>query len=249
MTLFDYYLQYMSELCEGRRSVPAGMTLTSADPVQRALELQQQAGDMAAFVRLCAAQDGTVIPQAVFDSFDPARLFVPDDPPADKPAGDETPPADDAPDPDAGKHAFEVLCDCVALDNGLVTYLIDVLKRDDRAGFYKLSQVTTHLDLDPQEFLYWLGHREDYAAEEERVCAVVMDQCLQRLLGNGQTELAAALLSGDEATFVRFRCDAPELMHLPQATFEWYCRNYLDRDYPLRAMMKWNGVVFPENKE
>ena len=38
-------------------------------------------------------------------------------------------------------------------------------------------------------------------------------------------------------------------MHLPQATFEWYCRNYLDRDYPLRAMMKWNGVVFPENKE
>ena len=34
-----------------------------------------------------------------------------------------------APDPDAGKHAFEVFCDCIALDEQLVAYLIDVLKR------------------------------------------------------------------------------------------------------------------------
>ena len=54
-----------------------------------------------------------------------------------------------APDPDAGKHAFEVFCDCLMLDENLIAYLIDVLKANDRAGFYKLSQVTTHLDLDP----------------------------------------------------------------------------------------------------
>lgn len=59
-----------------------------------------------------------------------------------------------APDPDAGKYAFEVFCDCIALDEQLVAYLIDVLKRQDRTAFYKLSQVTTHLDLDPREFLY-----------------------------------------------------------------------------------------------
>ena len=47
------------------------------------------------------------------------------------------------PDPDAGKHAFEVFCDCIALDEQLVAYLIDVLKRQDRTAFYKLSQVTT----------------------------------------------------------------------------------------------------------
>ena len=76
---------------------------------------------------------------------------------------------------DAGKHAFEVFCDCIALDEQLVAYLIDVLKRQDRTAFYKLSQVTTHLDLDPREFLYWLSHREDYGSTDERACALIMD--------------------------------------------------------------------------
>lgn len=34
--------------------------------------------------------------------------------------------------------------------------------------FFKLSQITTKLDLDPEEFLYWLGRRETYADEEEQ---------------------------------------------------------------------------------
>ena len=59
----------------------------------------------------------------------------------------------------------------------------------------------------------------------------------------------AALLSGDRITFDRFRCDAPELVHLPQATYDWFSRHYLDRDYPIRALMKWNGVTFPENRQ
>ena len=73
----------------------------------------------------------------------------------------QTPAAPPEPDADAGKHAFEVFLDCIAMDDGLVQYLIDVLKRMDRKEFFKLSQITTKLDLDPEEFLYWLSHRED----------------------------------------------------------------------------------------
>ena len=68
-------------------------------------------------------------------------------------------------------------------------------------------------------------------------------------MNEGKLELAAALLSCDRITFDRFRCDAPELVHLPQATYDWFSRHYLDRDYPIRALMKWNGVTFPENRQ
>lgn len=109
-----------------------------------------------------------------------------------------------APDPDAGKHAFEVFCDCIALDEQLVAYLIDVLKRQDRTAFYKLSQVTTHLDLDPREFLYWLSHREDYGSTDERACALIMDACFTRLYEEQQGELLGALLSGRPADLRAF---------------------------------------------
>ena len=165
-----------------------------------------------------------------------------EEPPA--PAGEADEPA---PDPDAGKHAFEVFCDCLMLDENLIAYLIDVLKANDRAGFYKLSQVTTHLDLDPDEFLYWLAHREDYAeTDEERACAVILDACLNRLRAEGQMDVAAALLSGDRMTFDALRCEAPELRQLPVATYVWFEKNYLDRDYPLRFVLKCNGVQFPD---
>ena len=150
------------------------------------------------------------------------------------------------PDPDADKHAFEVFLDCIAMDDGLVQYLIDVLKRMDRKEFFKLSQITTKLDLDPEEFLYWLGHREVYAGEEECACAAIMDAALLRLANEGRLDVAAALLSGDQKTFETFRCEAPELVHLPAATFAWYEKNYLDRDYPIRLIMRLNGVKFPE---
>lgn len=150
------------------------------------------------------------------------------------------------PDPDAGKHAFEVFCDCIELDEQLTAYLIDVLKRKDALAFFKLSQVTTKLDLNPDEFLYWLAHREDYGTEDEHACAAIMDACLARLYEEKQGELLAALLSGDQTTFELFRTEAPELQHLPAATFEWYSKNYLDRDYPLRFILMCNGVEFPD---
>lgn len=256
MTLFDHYLEYMTQLLEGRRSPPEGITLPEGDVTEKAASLSRQLQQMGAtaFVRACAHQDGVTLPEEIYRQADDTTSLqqllqsavqlapIQEASPAEEPS--ET-----APDPDAGKHAFEVFLDCVAMDDGLVQYLIDVLKRRDWKEFYKLSQITTRMDLDPEEFLYWLGHREDYADDEERSCAVIMDGCLERLMNEGKLELAAALLSGDRITFDRFRCDAPELVHLPQATYDWFSRHYLDRDYPIRALMKCNGVTFPENRQ
>ena len=58
MTLFDYYLQYMTEVWEGKRPAPEGITLPEdGDESTRiqALGQQLQAMGMAAFVRACAA--------------------------------------------------------------------------------------------------------------------------------------------------------------------------------------------------
>ncbi len=250
MELFDYYLRYMTELLEGKRPAPAGINLTVEDEEGRTRQITEQLAAMGAadFVRACAAQDGETLPEELFSGDNGMagfQAFL-------KSAQQEEPPqpeASDEPDPDAGKHAFEVFLDCVAMDDGLVQYLIDVLKRRDWKEFYKLSQITTRMDLDPEEFLYWLGHREDYADDEERSCAVIMDSCLERLMNEGKLELAAALLSGDQTTFDRFRCDAPELVHLPQATYDWFSHHYLDRDYPIRVLMKWNGVTFPKERQ
>ena len=163
MSLIPYYLQYLSEICEGTRQAPEGLALSEQDDLKKALQLQAGIAEMGipAFVRACAAQDGTVLPEELFvtESSDLGGLqfFL---------QGAETPEAAPerpaTPDPDANKHAFEVFLDCIAMDDGLVQYLIDVLKRMDRAEFFKLSQITTKLDLDPEEFLYWLGRREPF---------------------------------------------------------------------------------------
>jgi predicted RNase H-like HicB family nuclease len=210
----------MMEIMSGERTPPEGMVVTATDEEERAKQIGEQAAAMGveAFVRACEAQDGVV--------------------------ADEEDSEESVPDPDKGKHAFEVFLDCLALDDNLIVYLIEVLKNRDWAEFNKLSRITTNMDLDPEEFLYWLAHREDYAEAEEQMCAQIMDRCLERLMVEGQTETVAALISGDETTFNAFRCEAPELVHLPDATFEWYARNYLDRDYPIRALMRWNGVDF-----
>lgn len=247
MTLFDYYLQYMTQVWEGKRPAPEGITLPEDGDENiriQALGQQLQTMGMASFVRACAAQDGTVLPEELFsEHIDPNGLeFFLRDPDAPEPAPER--PA--TPDPDANKHAFEVFLDCIAMDDGLVQYLIDVLKRMDRAEFFKLSQITTKLDLDPEEFLYWLAHRQDYAGEEERACAAVMDHALLRLAEEGRLDVVAALLSGDRKTFETFRCEAPELVHLPAATYDWYAQHYLDRDYPIRLIMRLNGVKFPD---
>lgn len=249
MTLFDYYLQYMTELWEGKRPAPEGITLPEGGDESariQALGQQLQAMGMAHFVRACAAQDGTELPEELFTESGDLGGFQAFLQNVDAAPDEPSPQPDDQPDRDADKHAFEVFLDCIAMDDGLVQYLIDVLKRMDRKEFFKLSQITTKLDLDPEEFLYWLGHREDYAGEEERACAALMDAVLLRLAEEKRLDVLAALLSGDQKTFEALRCEAPELLHIPAATFEWYETHYLDRDYPIRLIMRLNGVQFPE---
>ncbi len=249
MTLFDYYLQYMTELWEGKRPAPEGVTLPEGGDESariQALGQQLQTMGMADFVRACAAQDGTELPEDLFTESGDLGGFQAFLQNVDAAPDEPAPQPDDQPDRDADKHAFEVFLDCIAMDDGLVQYLIDVLKRMDRKEFFKLSQITTKLDLDPEEFLYWLGHREDYAGEEERACAALMDAVLLRLAEEKRLDVLAALLSGDQKTFEALRCEAPELIHIPAATFEWYETHYLDRDYPIRLIMRLNGVQFPE---
>ena len=249
MTLFDYYLQYMTELWEGKRPAPEGITLPAGGDESariQALGQQLQTMGMAHFVRACAAQDGTELPEELFTESGDLGGFEAFLQNVDAAPDEPAPQPDDQPDRDADKHAFEVFLDCIAMDDGLVQYLIDVLKRMNRKEFFKLSQITTKLDLDPEEFLYWLGHREDYAGEEERACAALMDAVLLRLAQENRLDVLAALLSGDQKTFEALRCEAPELIHIPAATFEWYETHYLDRDYPIRLIMRLNGVQFPE---
>ena len=249
MTLFDYYLQYMTELWEGKRPAPEGITLPEGGDESariQALGQQLQTMGMASFVRACAAQDGTELPEKLFKESGDLGGFEAFLRNVDDGAGAPEPEIAPEPDRDADKHAFEVLLDCIAMDDGLVQYLIDVLKRMDRKEFFKLSQITTKLALDPDEFLYWLAHRQDYAGEEEQGCAALMDAALLRLAEEGRLDVVAALLSGDRKTFEALRCEAPELVHVPAATFEWYEKNYLDRDYPIRIIMRLNGVQFPD---
>ena len=170
MELCERYLHYMSALCEGAMPAPPELALTADTTEERAAQLQSALKSMSVpdFVRLCAKSAGDELDEAIFDHFseeDFSRALLQMFTAAAEPGEvEEQPPAaETTPDPDAGKHAFEVFCDCVELDEQLVAYLIDILKCGDKAAFYKLSQVTTQLDLDPREFLYWLAHREDYA--------------------------------------------------------------------------------------
>lgn len=122
MTLFDYYLQYMTQVWEGKRPAPEGITLPEdGDEAARiqALGRQLQAMGMADFVRACAAQDGTVLPEELFvtESSDLGGFQVflqgtetPEAAP-ETPTAPEAPAQPPEPDPDAGKHAFEVFLD------------------------------------------------------------------------------------------------------------------------------------------
>ena len=214
MTLFDHYLEYMTQLLEGRRSPPEGITLPEGDVTEKAASLSRQLQQMgtAAFVRACAHQDGVTLPEEIYRQADDTTslqqlLQSAVQPAPIQEASPAEEPSETAPDPDAGKHAFEVFLDCVALDDGLVQYLMEVLQKRDWKEFYKLSQITTKLGfLDPDGICSdWLGNKELYAGEEERSCAVIMDACLERLRQEGQLELMAALLSGDRRTFELFR--------------------------------------------
>lgn len=234
MTFWEYYLRYTGEILDGSRPGPEGIVLTETEETARAVELfrQIEAMGIQTFVRACADLDGEAIPQEVYDAFRPEEL-------------QELLSALPRENAETGRSAYEVLLDCCCLDERLVAYLIQVLKDGDELGFFRLAQITARTEIRPGPFLAWIATLEERAPEEERACAILMDACFDRLLSEGKGEVAAALLSGDQQTFELFRCEAPELRSVPAATFDWYARNYLDRSYPVRVLLRANGVALP----
>ena len=68
MTLFDHYLEYMTQLMEGRRTPPEGITLPEGDMTEKVASLSRQLQQVgtAAFVRACARQDGVTLPEGIY---------------------------------------------------------------------------------------------------------------------------------------------------------------------------------------
>lgn len=252
MTLIEHYLRNLQEIADGTRQPPRGIILTQTEPLKRATQLQEQIQliGIPEFVRRCAQQDGTTLPDELYASFKPEDLLATlsaltsqSEAESEEPVDESAPPKID--EPDGPRSAYEVLLDCCCLDEKLLYYLIDILKRKSEEEFQKLSLVTARKAFTQFDFLYWFGTKHLRADEEEMICVTIMDACFDRLASIGETELIAALISGDRTTFELFRCEAPELKQLPIATFEWFERNYLTKFYPLRYMMKFNGISFP----
>ena len=248
MSLIPYYLQFISEICEGSRPLPEGFALTETDDLKKAVELQTQIQSVGIpeFVRRCAAQTGENIPQADYDTFDPNDLN----------AAIAQLAAERAPEPEASaepaepvktetRDIFEVFLDSVCLKDEIFRYLIDILRRGADGEFRTLSRAAARTELSMEDFLAWLGNRELLGSTDEQACVRIMDGVLDRLVREKQIELAAALATGDRKTFEIFRTEAPELVHLPDATFEWFEKYYLDGYYPIRVILRTNGVVFP----
>jgi hypothetical protein len=261
MTVIERYFLYMQQLNEGTRPLPPGFLLTQTQELAKAGELQQQVMEMGipAFVRLCAEQDGEVLDSEELAAFRQEDLVealqamlasgeeAPAHEPEEAPEDDATPPQ--ISEPDGPRSVYEVLIDCCSLDEKLMYYLIDVLKRKSEEEFQKLALVTTRKAFTQGDFLYWFATKGERSSREEWICSTIMDACFDRLARDGQTELIAALISGDRTTFELFRCEAPELVHLPEATYEWYETYYLQGLYPLRYMLKFNGVEFPTTEK
>ena len=230
MTLLERYLNYLSQICEGSRTPPEGISLTRTGDMEKAIELQQQIAGLGIpeFVRRCAAQDGEEIPAQELESFDASQMLsaLTQMDAGEAPAEEEAQPE---PVKTEIRDIYEVCLDSVCLEDNLLSYLMDILKRGAKDEFQTLSHAAARTLLDMDEFLLWLGNKEAFAGPDERACAAIMDGCLNRLMQEGQRELAAALLSGDATTFKVFRTQAPELVHVPAATYEGYGQNCLDR--------------------
>ena len=168
MSLIPYYLQDLSEICEGTRQAPEGLALSEQDDLKKALQLQAGIAEMGipAFVRACAAQDGTEIPQSDYDSFDPAELnaaiaqLAAAAQPQETQEAPAAPAAPQEPVRTETRDIFEIFLDSVCLDDDLLTYLIDILKRHAEPEFTKLSHAAARTELKLDDFLAWLVNME-----------------------------------------------------------------------------------------
>lgn len=239
MTLMEQFLKDCAAICEGELSPPDGISLSTGTPMERAVELHSQIRDIPGFVRACAQVRGETLPESLFDDFREEDV--------EKALSQISLDVEDEPPREDRPNVFEAFASALLLEEGLTAYLIHILRSDDRLSFFKLSKVAVQADIDPHAFLYWLGHKEDFADETERSCARLYDGVMDRLLREGGQEVAAALLSGDRNTFEAFRREAPELQGMESDAYQQFCEYYLDRHYPLRLMLRFNGISFPDD--
>ena len=202
--LIESYLRYFSELCEGTRQAPAGITLTAQDANARAAELlaQIEKTGVPAFVHMCAEAEGTQIPQEEYDSFDPGQLAALLAQPETEPEPEAESPA--APVKSEIRDIYEVFLDSVCLDDALVQYLIDIVKRGARDEFETLSHAAARTILDMDDFLAWLGNKELLAGEDERACACIMDGCFERLTACPKWSQGGWLLEKEKSGLLPF---------------------------------------------
>ena len=224
MKVPEYYMTLLQELSEGTRKPPEGISLSQQEPLPRAIELQQQIQGMGLpeFLRRCAAQDGTELDEDELEALKPENLLAAL---ARDPAPTQTPP-----------EALEDLEGPKEPDPPVIE------EPDDPRSVYSVLLDCCSLDEDLLRYLIDVLQRN--ADKEFQKLALVTTR--KAFPPEDQKELMAALLSGDRKTFELFRCEAPELVHLPQATFEWYAENYLDHYYPIRYLIRFNGIRLPE---
>ena len=164
MTLLEHYLTYLSQICEGSRKAPAGIRLTKTGDMEKAIELQQQisAIGIPEFVRLCAAQDGETIPEAELADFDPSQMLsaLSNLKGAEESAQQPEPEAPAELVTSEVRDIYEVFLDSVCLEDNLLSYLIDILKRGAKDEFQTLSHAAARTILDMDEFLLWLGNKQ-----------------------------------------------------------------------------------------
>ena len=151
MELFALYLQFLSEICEGTRPAPAGITVPASGAEEKVQAVQQAALEMGidAFVRACAEAEGREVPQEWYDNFDLAQVMQamgqfgqaqaaePEAPAETAPADAADDAADQTPkieEPDGPRNACEVLLDCCLLEDDLFSYLVELLKTKDEMG-------------------------------------------------------------------------------------------------------------------
>ncbi|MBP3412947.1 MAG: hypothetical protein J6K89_06765, partial [Oscillospiraceae bacterium] len=177
MTVIERYFLYIQQINEGERALPQGMTLSQTDPLAKAGELQAQIQDMGipSFLKLCAAQDGEELSQEYLDSFrqedlvEALQAMLSTEMPEEAPQEDDSAPPQ-IQEPDGPRSAYEVLIDCCSLDEKLMYYLIDVLKRGAEEEFQKLALVTTRKAFTQADFLYWYSTKAQRGSEEELIC-------------------------------------------------------------------------------
>lgn len=141
---------------------------------------------------------------------------------------------------------YEVFLDSVCLDDRLVEYLIDVVKRHDTDEFAKLSHAAARTLLDMDDFLLWLGNKQWCAPQEEQDCAEIMDACLKWLADEGRgscwRRCSAAMNRRSAASAaMRRSCEACRRLHSTGTA-----HTISTATIPVRFLMKFNGVKFPE---